>query len=63
MNRDTAVMDSTHGRLVLHWLSVLVIGKRRLVLFSRQRRPDRTVGGEPFVLAPLSERQVPLTLG
>jgi hypothetical protein len=32
------------------------------VIFSRQRRPDRTVGEEPFVYAPFSGRQMPLTL-
>ena len=56
-------MGNTHGRLGLDWLSVLVIGNRKLVIFSRQHRPDRTVGGESFVFELLSERQVPLTLG
>jgi hypothetical protein len=48
----------------LHWLSVLSIGSEgRLVIFSRQHRPDRTVGEEPFVYAPFSGCQMPLTLG
>jgi hypothetical protein len=63
IKRESTVMGHTRTS-DLHWLSVLSIGSEgRLVIFSRQRRPDRTVGEEPFVYAPFSGRQIPLTLG
>jgi len=57
-------MGYTRGRLAcIGCQSFQLVSEGRLVIFSRQRRPDRTVGGEPFVYAPFSGRQVPLTLG
>ena len=57
-------MGYTHGRLVcIGCQSFQLVSEGRLVIFSRQRRPDRTVSEEPFVYAPSSGRQMPLTLG
>ena len=68
-------IDSTMGRIHVCFAVLLasddprtswsfqLVSEGRLVIFSRQRRPDRTVGEEPFVYAPFSGRQMPLTLG
>jgi hypothetical protein len=45
-------MDSKHGHLGVHGLPVLAIGKGRLVIFQRLRRPDWTVGGKSLMLTP-----------
>ena len=64
LKREAAAMGYTHGRLVsIGCQTFQLVSEGRLVIFSRQRRPDRTVGGEPFVYASSSGRQMPLTLG
>jgi hypothetical protein len=64
LKREAAAMGYTHGRLAsIGCQSFQLVSEGRLVIFSRQRRPDRTVGGESFVYVSFSGRQMPLTFG